>query len=109
MIGGRKCSTIFMQIGKHFHLHVKHTPKRHVQTMKVLYRMQKIQKKQNKTRRERRKSLMLQKRSLKKRQAEREGGHILILPSEVTEEAGGLSSRTLGLSYEGKDTEYSLM
>ena len=39
-----------------------------------------------------------------KRQAEREGGHILILPSE-TEEAGGLSSRTLGLSSDGKVTE----
>ena len=39
-----------------------------------------------------------------KRQAEREGGHILILPSE-TEEAGGLSSRTLDLSSDGKVTE----
>ncbi len=38
-----------------------------------------------------------------KRQAEREGGQILILPSE--EEAGGLSSRTLGSSSVGKDTE----
>ena len=38
-----------------------------------------------------------------KRQAEREGGQILILPSE--EEAGGLSSRTLGSSFVGKDTE----
>ena len=38
-----------------------------------------------------------------KRQAEREGGHILILPSESSEEAGGLSSRTPDLSSEGKD------
>lgn len=38
-----------------------------------------------------------------KRQAEREGGQILILPSK--EEAGGLSSRTLGSSSVGKDTE----
>ena len=38
-----------------------------------------------------------------KRQAQREGGHILILPSEVTEEAGGLSSLTLDLPSEGKD------
>lgn len=40
-----------------------------------------------------------------KRQAEREGGHILILPSENSEEAGGLSSRTPDLSSEGKVTE----
>ena len=40
-----------------------------------------------------------------KRQAEREGGLILILPSEVSEEAGGLSSRTPSLSSEGKGTE----
>ena len=33
-----------------------------------------------------------------KRQAEREGGHILILPSDNSKEAGGLSSRTLDLS-----------
>lgn len=38
-----------------------------------------------------------------KRQAQKEGGLILILPSE-TEEAGGLSSRQSGLSSEGKDT-----
>ena len=37
-----------------------------------------------------------------KRQAEREGGHILILPSEGSEEAGGLSSRTPDLSTGGK-------
>ena len=37
-----------------------------------------------------------------KRQAEREGGHILILPSESSEEAGGLSSRTPDLSSDGK-------
>lgn len=37
-----------------------------------------------------------------KRQAQKEGGLILILPSE-TEEAGGLSSRQSGLSPEGKD------
>ena len=40
-----------------------------------------------------------------KRQAEREGGHILILPSESSEEAGGLSSRTPDLSSGGKVTE----
>ena len=40
-----------------------------------------------------------------KRQAESEGGLILILPSEKSEEAGGLSSRTLGLSSEGKGSE----
>ena len=40
-----------------------------------------------------------------KRQAEREGGHILILPSESSEEAGGLSSRTPDLSSDGKVTE----
>lgn len=41
-----------------------------------------------------------------KRQAEREGGHILILPSDVNpEEAGGLSSRTLNLSSDGKVKE----
>lgn len=37
-----------------------------------------------------------------KRQAQKEGGLILILPSE-TEEAGGLSSRQSGLSSKGKD------
>lgn len=42
-----------------------------------------------------------------KRQAEREGGLILILPSESTEEAGGLSSRPSDLSSEGKDSEKS--
>ena len=41
-----------------------------------------------------------------KRQAQKEGGLILILPSE-TEEAGGLSSRQSGLSSEGKDTNIS--
>ena len=41
-----------------------------------------------------------------KRQAQREGGHILILPSE-TEEAGALSGRQSGLSSESKDTETS--
>lgn len=40
-----------------------------------------------------------------KRQAEREGGHILILPSESSEEAGGLSSLTPDLSSAGKVTE----
>lgn len=40
-----------------------------------------------------------------KRQAEREGGHILILPSENSKEAGGLSSRTHDLSSAGKDTK----
>ena len=40
-----------------------------------------------------------------KRQAEREGGHILILPSDPSEEGGGLSARTLGLSSAGKDSE----
>lgn len=40
-----------------------------------------------------------------KRQAEREGGHILILPSESSEEAGGLSSLTPDLSSGGKVTE----
>ena len=40
-----------------------------------------------------------------KRQAEREGGQILILPSD--EEAGGLSSRTFGMSSDGKDSENS--
>jgi len=37
-----------------------------------------------------------------KRQAEREGGRILILPSEGSKEAGGLSSRTLDSSSDGK-------
>lgn len=41
-----------------------------------------------------------------KRQAQKEGGLILILPSE-TEEAGGLSSRQSGLSFENKDTKVS--
>ena len=40
-----------------------------------------------------------------KRQAEREGGHILILPSDNSKEAGGLSSRTLDLSSAGKVTK----
>ena len=40
-----------------------------------------------------------------KRQAEREGGHILILPSDNSKEAGGLSSRTLDLSSIGKGTD----
>ena len=39
------------------------------------------------------------------RQAAREGGRLLILPSE--EEAGGLSSRTSNLSFDGKGTEVS--
>ncbi|MGN0231833.1 MAG: hypothetical protein ACI4A8_06445, partial [Muribaculaceae bacterium] len=38
-----------------------------------------------------------------KRQAEREGGQLLILPSK-SEEAGALSSRTVDLSSESKDT-----
>ena len=38
-----------------------------------------------------------------KRQAEREGGQLLILPSK-SEEAGALSSRTVDLSSEAKDT-----
>ena len=42
-----------------------------------------------------------------KRQAEREGGLILILPSDYSEEAGGLSSRTQDLSSVGKDTQSS--
>ena len=42
-----------------------------------------------------------------KRQAVREGGPILILPSEESEEAGGLSSRTNNLSSEGKVSESS--
>ena len=42
-----------------------------------------------------------------KRQAEREGGHILILPSEGSEEAGGLSSRTPDLSSDGKGNTLS--
>ena len=42
-----------------------------------------------------------------KRQAEREGGLILILPSDISEEAGGLSSRTQDLSSAGKDTQSS--
>ena len=40
-----------------------------------------------------------------KRQAEREGGHILILPSDNSKEAGGLSSRTLDLSSIGKGSD----
>ena len=40
-----------------------------------------------------------------KRQAEREGGHILMLPSEGSEEAGGLSSRTPDLSSDSEDSE----
>lgn len=39
-----------------------------------------------------------------KKQAEREGGHILILPSEPSEEAGGLSGRTHDLPSASKDT-----
>ena len=42
-----------------------------------------------------------------KRQAVREDGHLLILPSEDSEEAGALSSRTNNLSYEGKVSESS--
>ncbi|MDY3911826.1 MAG: hypothetical protein SO000_01395, partial [Sodaliphilus sp.] len=42
-----------------------------------------------------------------KRQAENEGGQILILPSD-TEEAGGLSSLIPGLSSESKDTTKSV-
>lgn len=42
-----------------------------------------------------------------KKQAEREGGLILILPSEQSEEAGGLSSRTPDLSSDGKDSKVS--
>ena len=41
-----------------------------------------------------------------KRQAEREGGQLLILPSE-SEEAGALSSPTNGLSFGGKATDNS--
>lgn len=41
-----------------------------------------------------------------KRQAAREGGHILILPSEM-EEAGALSGRPSDLSSDGKDTQSS--
>ena len=40
-----------------------------------------------------------------KKQAEREGGLILILPSEQSEEAGGLSSRTPDLSSDDKDSK----
>ncbi len=40
-----------------------------------------------------------------RRQAEREGGRILILPSDNSEEAGGLSSRTQDLPSEGKDSK----
>ena len=40
-----------------------------------------------------------------KRQARREGGRILMLPSEITEEAGALSGRTSGLSSESKGTD----
>ena len=42
-----------------------------------------------------------------KRQAVREDGHLLILPSEDPEEAGALSSRTNNLSSEGKVSESS--
>ena len=42
-----------------------------------------------------------------KRQAVREDGHLLILPSEDSEEAGALSSRTNNLSSEGKDSKSS--
>ena len=40
-----------------------------------------------------------------KRQAEREGGRILILPSDNSKEAGGLSSRTLDLSSKCKGSD----
>lgn len=39
------------------------------------------------------------------RQAEREDGQLLILPSEQSEEAGALSSRTPDLSSDGKDSK----
>lgn len=42
-----------------------------------------------------------------KRQAEREGGHILILPSPAEEEAGALSGRTNGFSSDSKVTKDS--
>ena len=42
-----------------------------------------------------------------KRQAEREDGQLLILPSEHSEEAGALSSRTNGLPSADKDTNKS--
>ena len=42
-----------------------------------------------------------------KRQAVREDGHLLILPSEESEEAGALSGRTNNLSSEGKDSKSS--
>ena len=42
-----------------------------------------------------------------KRQAEREDGQLLILPSEHSEEAGALSSRTNGLPSVNKDTNKS--
>jgi len=42
-----------------------------------------------------------------KRQAKREGGHILMLPPDGTEEAGALSGRTSGLSSEDKGSESS--
>lgn len=42
-----------------------------------------------------------------KRQAKREGGQLLILPSDNSEEAGGLSSRTLESSSAGKGTTNS--
>ncbi len=42
-----------------------------------------------------------------KRQAEREGGQLLMLPSDASEEAGALSSRTQDLSSIGKDTDSS--
>ena len=42
-----------------------------------------------------------------KRQAVREDGHLLILPSEESEEAGALSGRTNNLSSEGKVSESS--
>ena len=40
-----------------------------------------------------------------KRQTECEGGHILILPSDISKEGGGLSARTLGKSSSGKGSE----
>ena len=43
-----------------------------------------------------------------KKQAEREGAHILVLPSENSEEAGGLPSRTQGLISNDKVTSNDL-
>ncbi|MBR5764904.1 MAG: hypothetical protein IKX93_09845 [Bacteroidaceae bacterium] len=44
----------------------------------------------------------------KKRQAEREDGQLLILPSDSSEEVGALSDPTQDLSSEGKDTEVAV-